>query len=346
MMHGRSVEKGFTLIELMVSLTIGLFIILGVLVVYVGGLRSYAVNDALSRVQENGRFALEFLSRDVRQTAYQPICEINNLLDVEAGTAAADLYLVGAGIEGWDDEAGDYSANLSNYQAETDVLMLKNMATSTRLEASGNTPANANNIGLTSASGITAGSIILVVDADPDEQRCDLFQKVNNENGSNLALAGSGGGSGNSPSPGNINQNNDFSHQYDGEIDVYQLQTLIYYIGEGSDGRVGLRRRALSSDGSLSNDVPLVSGVEDMQIEYGQDTDGDRNVDIYRDASQVTDWDEVLSIRVHLLVAGETDNVLETRSDTLPAPFATVGTSDRRLRKVFTSTVALRNKLP
>ncbi len=340
-MQGRSsVEKGFTLIELMVSLTIGLFIILGVLVVYVGGLRSYSVNDALSRVQESGRFALEFLARDVRVAGFQAGCDsVNNLLNETSSDYSEDLHLVAGGIKGWDDSAGDYSDDMYNYEAGTDVLLVKNAATETGLVASGNTPANANTINLTTASGIDKGTIILVADSEG----CDLFQTRNNANASTLTR----GASSNNPGPGNKNPgSNDFSHQYDGDMEIYTLDARLYYIGEGGNGRPALRRTSLTEDGVLDDDAELVSGIEDMQIEYGVDTDDDQNVDEYQDASEVADWDEVLAARISLLAAGDTENVLEVETESLPAPYNAEDTSDKRLRKVFTATVALRNKLP
>lgn len=340
MQQGRISERGFSLIELMVSMTIGLFIILGVLVVYVGGIRSFAVNDALSRVQESGRFALEFLARDIRVAGFQAGCSsVNNLLNETGSGYSEDLHLVAGGIKGWNNSAGDFSAQLTNYQTGTDVLLLKNSASDTGLSATGNTPKNANVINLTSASGVEKGEILLVADAGG----CDLFQNRSNASAHGLTR----GASNNNPGPGNKNPGaNDFSHQYDGDMDIYRLQSRLYYIGRGSNGFPALRRASLSAGGTLGGDAELVGGIENMQIEYGVDTNSDASVDVYRDASAVTNWGRVLSARISLLVAGEAERVLEVATDTLPAPFDTVDTSDRRLRKVFISTVALRNKLP
>lgn len=338
-MQGRVGENGFSLIELMVSLAIGLFIILGVLVVYVGGIRSYSVNDALSRVQESGRFAIEFIARDVRVAGFQAGCDsVNNLLNESGSNYSEDLHLLGGGIKGWDNSAGTFASELSNYEAGTDVILLKNTATGTALTATGNTPKIANTINLDSASGIAAGEIILVADA----QGCDLFQNRSDANATALTR----GASNNNPGPGNKNPGkNSFSHRYDGDLDIFRFKARLYYIGQGGNGRPALRRITLSENGILEGDAELVSGVEDMQIEYGVDTDGDQSVDVYQDAASLPDWEQVLAARIYLLVAGETGNVLEIATDSLPEPFDAVDTSDKRLRKVFTSTVALRNRL-
>lgn len=63
-------QYGLTLIELMVALVISLLILAGLFTVYQSNQRGYRLNDGLVRTQESGRFAIDFLSRDIRQSAY------------------------------------------------------------------------------------------------------------------------------------------------------------------------------------------------------------------------------------------------------------------------------------
>jgi len=65
-----SKQHGLTLIELMVSLLISLLIMAGLFTVYQSNQRGYRLNDGLVRVQENGRFAIDFLSRDIRRSGF------------------------------------------------------------------------------------------------------------------------------------------------------------------------------------------------------------------------------------------------------------------------------------
>jgi type IV pilus assembly protein PilW len=58
---------GFTLIELMVAMLLGLIVIAGVASVFLANLRSYHSNVALSDVQSNARIAFELIARDIRQ---------------------------------------------------------------------------------------------------------------------------------------------------------------------------------------------------------------------------------------------------------------------------------------
>jgi type IV pilus assembly protein PilW len=62
--------NGFTLIEVMVSLMLGLFLLLGVTYVYVGSKQTYRSVSSLSRMQESGRLAFEYLTQDLRMAGY------------------------------------------------------------------------------------------------------------------------------------------------------------------------------------------------------------------------------------------------------------------------------------
>lgn len=63
-------SKGFTLIEIMIAMLIGVLLIAGVLQVFITSKQSYRMQEELSRLQEGGRFALDFLDRDIRMTGF------------------------------------------------------------------------------------------------------------------------------------------------------------------------------------------------------------------------------------------------------------------------------------
>ena len=65
-------ERAFSLVELMIALLLGLILILlgGVLQVFLSSRQTYSTNEAMSRMQENGRFALEFMARSARLGGY------------------------------------------------------------------------------------------------------------------------------------------------------------------------------------------------------------------------------------------------------------------------------------
>lgn len=64
-------QEGMTLVEVMIALLIGAFLIAGVIQVFVSTRETYRMQEALSRLQENGRFAMDFLARDIRQADFR-----------------------------------------------------------------------------------------------------------------------------------------------------------------------------------------------------------------------------------------------------------------------------------
>jgi type IV pilus assembly protein PilW len=138
--------------------------------------------------------------------------------------------------------------------------------------------------------------------------------------------------------PGNATQ--PLSRSYaDGQ--VYPISTVSYYVRLTGDGLPSLYRRINSS---LATE--LVEGIEQMQILYGEDTDAtpDGTPNYYTTADQVTDMAKVVSIRLSLLVRTIDDN-LASEPQAYFYNNAWTTPDDRRLRRVFTTTIAVRNRL-
>jgi type IV pilus assembly protein PilW len=69
-MHRRRNISGMTLIELMVALAIGAFLMIGAITVFMQSRTTFRLNDSLARLQENGRFALDAIEPDIRMAHY------------------------------------------------------------------------------------------------------------------------------------------------------------------------------------------------------------------------------------------------------------------------------------
>ena len=142
---------------------------------------------------------------------------------------------------------------------------------------------------------------------------------------------------------------------------IFRLSAVTYYIRANTDGEPALYRQALgTTSGSPSNTAEeLIEGVQDMQLLYGIDTNADRAVDSYVTADTLTtsaNWLTVLGIRVSLLMVSRQD---EQGITTEPQQYSldmngdgdvddtgeTVTPSDRLLRKAFTTTIAVKNRL-
>ena len=71
-------QSGMTLIEIMVALVISLFLLAGLLQMFIATRQSARVQENLSRVQENGRFGIEYINRVIRQAGYRSKGSIQN----------------------------------------------------------------------------------------------------------------------------------------------------------------------------------------------------------------------------------------------------------------------------
>ena len=66
----QSRQGGISLVEIMVGLLIGVFLMGGVLQVFDTSKRGYRYQEGLSQVQEQGRFAMEYLAANIRMAGY------------------------------------------------------------------------------------------------------------------------------------------------------------------------------------------------------------------------------------------------------------------------------------
>lgn len=66
----RRTQLGLSLVELMIAMALGLLLMTGVIQVFLSSRQTYAANEAMGRLQENGRFALEFIARSARLAGY------------------------------------------------------------------------------------------------------------------------------------------------------------------------------------------------------------------------------------------------------------------------------------
>ena len=91
--QGRQTNLGFTLIELMVGLTVGLMVIGTLSAVFVPSLSLYRNTQAISDIQESERYALNVLSQHISQAGYtgcdsRSPDEIINVTNIPQSTVA------------------------------------------------------------------------------------------------------------------------------------------------------------------------------------------------------------------------------------------------------------------
>lgn len=295
MNNPKTTSRGLSLIELMVALTIGSILIIGAVTVYVQSRKTYAVNEAMARLQENARYALGMIEPDIRLANHwgmtsDPLLIAgtvgNSPIAVPAGattcgaTFPIDLQRAVDGANALDDASWPLACNPQNgVRTSTDLLVIRRAETQT-------VPASATQLQVfTTRAG--AASRVFNAGAPPAPITNDPLYGPNAE--------------------------------------VRNLVVRAYYIDRDSVGRPGLpalRRFNLVAGPSIDpSPEEIMPGIEDLQVQFGvdpgSDTDGDGIADVYTGVttryvnpdSPLLNTALVTAVRVWILVRAETPEV-------------------------------------
>ncbi len=321
----RNKQRGFSLIELMIALVLGLFIIGGVLSVFIGSSQTFNANEALSRVQENGRFAIELIAEDIRNSGYTGRCflGVNNVIDIAPdGGANDEKYNLNNPIKGWAVDTGEFfSADLVGYKAPvvnepSDIIIVKHAARSSDLVLTRNIEQD--EATFPSTGTVARGDIVLLSDA----AGCDLFQHTGADD-ADLARGTVGSDINNQTVAAQL-----LSHAYTPlKTDILFLTSRLFYIGQSASASNALR--SITYDGrtpiSADDSEELVEGISTLSFRYGVVSGAAGVVDYSQTAAQIEAadvWDDVVAVRIFLTAQGE-----------------------ENISRNFSTTVALRNRL-
>jgi len=282
-------QGGISIVELLVAVAVGLILTIGLISMFVSSKQGYRVQESRSRMQENARFAADYLTRAVRLadfwgsvaprkiTAYGALTYAGN----SGGSNCKDSWAIdpGTGIRGYDG-GGTYPGNslptgcISNYVANSDALVVRY--------------ADPDNVVTTANLGTTASAA-----------NGKYFLRV--LTGKNAALFNSKTGTAVTSAITAIPE----AAATPGAVINYRFQSELYYLGNFDTNTPSLYVTRNQVDDTAA--TPLVDGIEMMQLEYGLDTDGDTLVDRYANATGVgTDnWGQVISARISLVVRGD-----------------------------------------
>jgi len=327
-------QYGFSLVEVMVAMVLSLILLAGVLQIYASSRQSYRMQEALSRVQENGRFAMEFLSRDIRMGDFWGCADFDNLsnnLNPAGGPTYQDFGA--GGVLGTDNTGlnGSDTITLSGAYA-TGMEVLPNGAAGYGPQQSSDLTVDVNNQ-------LNQCDVVVVADCTS----ADVFQINNaNPNGTGQLVHNTGV----TCAPGNYNplpctggNAHCLSKVYGGDASIYRVQQLVYNLGMGAQNQP-----ALFVTRNFGAPRELVDGIADMQFEYGEDTDNDKIANYYVPRASVADMNNVVSVRIWLLSRSYEDN-LTPAPQTYQWENGPVTAADNRVYQVFTSTVTLRNRV-
>jgi len=336
-------QRGFSLVELMVAITVGLILMTGVVQMFLSSKTVFSTQQGISRVQETGRLAMDFLSKDIREAGYMGCLSRYNPISYFSTLNDPNAFLVDfqTGIEAT--SAAPDSLNITPL-SDTPVLIVRTANAGGASLLENNNPTSAQmfveNTGQTGAgcwSGVCEGDILVLTDC----AKARVFQATGvtgSEGNSKVNIVHSQQGS---MTPGNrfASWGDSPTAQFEEGGEVIKIRTLVYYLAENSSGRP-----ALFVKEGYQDPVELLEGIENMHLQFGVDSSANGRVDNYVELASVSNWDNVLAVRLELLVQSTDDNV-SPEPQTYTFAGTEVAAEDRRIRQVFTNTVGIRTRL-
>ncbi len=341
-------QTGMTLIEIMIALLLGAFLLGGVIKIFVNAKQTYGMQEGLSRLQENSRYALEILSKDLRLSGFQGCISVTAL--TPTNTAAAPIIAptptsVIVGYNG--SEASPATATWSPalpaalsglatpITPGTDVItVVYGESCGGYLSADMASATSDVQISSSNTCGIAVGDPVLISSCN----NADLFRAssgttstlIKHKNAANVDV----------PLPAICAT----PPCYKTTAEVFAYRAYSYFIRPGTSGEPSLFRFDNTKAESSSNPIEILEGIENLQILYGEDTDADGVANQYKTAANVTDITDVASVRISILA--RTSENLASQTLTYDYNGATgINPGDRRIRRVFNATLAVRNRL-
>ncbi|HEX5960397.1 MAG TPA: prepilin-type N-terminal cleavage/methylation domain-containing protein [Rhodanobacteraceae bacterium] len=306
-------NRGFTLIELMIAMLLGLIVIAGVTSVFLAGQQSFRTNNALGDVEDGSRIAFELMSRDIREAGLTG-CDstsdrIANVLNNKGTDWWADWGNALHGYGGANSNGTDGDVDQADPAVTTGTGVGQRVAGTDSLEiiSAGNLPVTiqedkepAANFKLNAPSTtLQSGDVIIV--CSPDHA---TIVQISNYNNANVTVVHN---TGNVVSPGNCSKGlgypsvcttNGNLYTFPPNSTIAGLSVSDWYIGKNPAGTRSLYRIALvntSGTGVSTQAQEMVRNVNDMQITYLQNPNTS-----FVPAASVTDWGAVIAARVTL----------------------------------------------
>jgi type IV pilus assembly protein PilW len=333
-MKARGSQLGLSMVELMIAITLGLLIMAALASLFANTSASRKEMDRAAQQIENGRFAMELLSDDLRLAGFYGELDVSAVAAPGAlvdpcSTAVADWKLaIKLAVQGYDTGTGAPTCLPADLKAGTDILVVRRVATceadTTGCEAKSSTlpyiqvsKCSPENVATPYTMGLGAASFPLFI------RNC-------------TTVAG-----------------------------VRRYLVRIYYIStnNGATPPVSVPTlKRLDFTGAGFTETPLVEGIEELNIEYGIDYDRDGRPNVYSaDPTNYTDatcaatcnavnnWSNVVTARINLLSRNTeaSPNYTDTKTYTLGRNAAgaeyTVTPGGAYRRHVYTGVVRVLN---
>jgi len=339
--------RGVSLVEIMVSLALGLVLVGGVLSLYLSTHLTFRSHESLARLQESGRFALELITREIREAGLTPCgspLTANLLVSTDATPTAWWADTAAGFLRGGSDGQSVVTTSVSagDHVDSTDSLLLLRTANDEDTLAKVLTHDVASKtLTLRAPPRVGARDIVVMC----DDRSSALWQvDTASAKSATLTYAATGLNCGTALGRVDAKCQSAVDKTFAAGALVAPWDPGLWYVGNNSSGQRSLYRAEVvqpaagaASPALITRGVEKVPGVYDLQIDYlTRDRDnGGALADQWQKAGVLAGkWAdpklEVAAVRITLTLRGE------------PLPGANASTIDRQFRTV----VALRNREP
>lgn len=331
-------QSGFSLVELMIAVTLGLIVITAVSSIFLSSNKTNKTQENLARLQENARFALNKMQTDIRMAGYRgclgrkgsaPAAEVTLVNNIIKGSTYADDFFLAlqgfnAGAAAWSPALdGSIAAAIPAPTAGSDII-------SVRMSTGTSTPLSAL---------MANKSATIAIAANPDNLAVgDTALIADCVTSTVFKITGITATSIEHSTATNTVEN--LGRAFDTDALVTPIATVTYYVGPSADLANGL---SLWRKTNNSSSEELVDNVEQLQITYAEDSNADWAPDKYVSADNVTDMNNVIAVKLMLLTR-TTDDKLSSQGQNYTFNGVLTTPSDKRIRRAFNLVITLRNR--
>ncbi len=309
----RPMQRGFSLIELLVAMGLGVLLLLGVLTVFDSSREGTRVQEAMASVQDTGRIAMDFISRDFRNADFSGC--VNNKDSVEnLVTGSADDYLTFFNNGGVTGMASASNLKVGGRDVLDGTSTVRVVGAQPACDGISSLDSSASDeddpLQFRTSCAVDQGTILLVSNC----QMGSIFVKTNPGTDSNIQHT-------TTPVNGLANTNALFQTTYREEAQVLVPFVRQYFLSDNGRGSNSLYR--------MDNNTiqELVPNVVDFQIVYGSDTSSPAAGAADEFSSSPADMSLVVSARVNITVRSQND------------------LSGTPVQRTYTTTSSIRNRL-
>jgi type IV pilus assembly protein PilW len=317
-------QSGFSLVELMVGMVLGLMLIAGAVSIYLASKRSYVEVEQVAALTESARFSEQLLGDSLRHAGFFGQVSPNRIepdsnLTAVAGdcTGLAGAHNLNQFIYAVTATSASVLGCIDDAMPNTDVLVIKRVASQPysdgpRDSFDPNDP--------------TQGDGVIDTPSGLDNQKSYVLT------------------------------NNITGRMFDGDDTVptmavpggtaWEYQYEVFYIRDDAVPYLSRKILRINTSGTAMELVTedIAEGVEDLRVTLGYDSNNDGEVDTFKTPTTLSNWSDVQSVEVTMLTRSATRDVQYTDTKVYQLGGGTVGPKNDNYRRLISyASVSLRN---